>query len=101
MNKYKVVITSKALEDLKNCVSFVMNVSREAAQKLQNDLFDSFRSLESFPEKHPIFEMIKSFPLIVRKKVVNQRYVVLFSIKENEILIFRILDVRRKFEGLL
>jgi len=101
MNTHKVVITSKAFADLQSCVSFVMNVSKEAAQKLQDNLFESFKSLKTFPEKHPIFEMVKSFPLVVRKMIVDQRYIVLFSVKENEILVFRVLDVRRKFEGLL
>ena len=102
MDKYQIIISSKAQSDLSECVSFVLNVSKEAAIKLSDDVFNAIESLSNFPESNPIFEMPSAFPLIVRKKVVNRRYLLLYCVEEeSKIVIYRILDSRRKFSSLL
>ena len=101
MDTYKIIITSKAQSDLSDCVAFVQNVSKEAAINLANDIFASIESLTSFPERNPVFEMPKSFPFIIRKNVVNKRYLILYSIENNSVVIYRILDSRRKLNYLI
>ena len=100
-DKYTIIINSKALSDLSECVSFVLRVSKEAAIKLKDDVFSSIESLSIFPEKNPIFEMPKSFPFVMRKQIINDRYIVLYSIEEDKVIVYRILDSRRKFNHLL
>lgn len=101
MDSFKVVITSKAQSDLSECVSFVLNVSKEAALTLANDIYSSIESLQKLPERNAIFEMPKSFPFILRKLVINKRYLALYSVEENKVVVYRILDSRRKFEHLI
>ena len=101
MEQFNIVITSKAQSDLSECVNFVLKVSKEAAINLTNEIYDCLESLNTFPERNPIFEMPKSFPFIIRKQVINKRYVALYSIEDNNIVIYRILDTRRKFDYLI
>lgn len=97
----KIVLTSNAYADWQNCVSFVLNVSKEAAIQLDDEIKAAIDNLGNYPEKNPIFEMNRVFPFVVRKSIINRRYIILFSINEQEILVYRILDVRRKFEALI
>jgi len=101
MDTLKIIITSKAQSDLSACVGFVLNVSKESAYTLANDIFFSIESLKTFPERNPIFEMPTSFPFTIRKFVINKRYIVLYAIEDNAVVIYRILDSRRKFDYLL
>ena len=101
MDSYKIIITSKAQSDLSSCIAFVLNVSKEAAFNLANDIYASIQSLTNFPEKNPIFEMPKPFPFTIRKQIVNKRYVLLYAIENRSIVIYCILDSRRNFDYLL
>ena len=101
MDSYTIIITSKAQADLSSCVAFVLNASKEAAISLANDIYASLESLSNFPERNPVFEMPKPFPFTVRKQIVNKRYALLYTIENNNVVIYRILDSRRKFDYLL
>ena len=101
MEKYQVIVTNKAQSDVAECINFVRRVSKEAAYKLADDLYSSFYSLECFPEKNAIFPTPKAFPFTLRKQVVNNRYLVLYTVEEDKVVIYRVLDVRRNFQQLL
>ena len=101
MDKYKVVWTEKALSDMSQCISFVLSVSAEAALELRNDFKKTADSLNVFPERNPIFEMPKAFPYVVRKQIVKDRYILLYTVEKNDVFIYRVLDARRKFDQLL
>ena len=101
MDQYKVIISSKAQSDLAACVSFVLNVSKEAAINLANDIYTAIEALKILPERNPIFVMPKAFPFTIRKQIINKRYIVLYSVEENSVVIYRILDSRREFDYLI
>ena len=101
MEQFEVAVSSKAQQDLSECVSFVLNVSFNAAKQLVDDIYDSFESLKTFPERNPIFEMPKSLPYILRKQIINGRYIVLYSIEDKKVVVYRLLDSRRKFDYLV
>ena len=101
MESFIVIISSRAQSDLSECVGFVLNVSKESALKLANDIYSSIESLSLLPERNPVFEMPKPFPFIIRKLVINKRYVALYSIEANNVVIYRIIDSRRKFDYLI
>ena len=98
---YQVVWSNKALSDLSECIQFVLNVSKEAATKLADDIYDSIGSLVNFPDRNPIFEMPKPFPFIIRKQVINHRYAALYCVEGKNVTIYRVLDSRRKFNFLV
>lgn len=101
MPSFKIIISSKAQSDLAERVSFTSNVSKEAASELAKELFDSIKSLSSFPERNPVFEMPKSFPFTVRKFIVKKTYIILYAIESDKVVIYRILDSRRKLSRLI
>ena len=101
MDKFQVIITNKAQSDLADCVGFVKRVSIEAAKQLASDLYSSFYNLDTFPEKNPVFPMPKSFPFVLRKQIVNQRYIVLYTVEKQDVIIYRVLDARRKFDYII
>ena len=101
MEQYNIIISSKAQSDLASCIGFVLNVSKEAAIKLANDIYTAFESLKTFPERNPIFDMPKSFPFTIRKQVIEKRYVVLYTAEKNDVVIYRVLDSRREFDYLI
>ena len=101
MNNYVVTITSKANEDIAECINFVNKVSPEATKTLLDDIYSSLQSLTTFPERFPIFSMPKSFPFEIRKQVIDGRYIALYSIEDNKIVVYRVLDSRRKFDYLV
>ena len=101
MTLYSVVWSTKALSDLAECVQFLLNLSKQAAVKLRDEAFASANALEAFPEKNPIFEMPKAFPFVLRKQVISKRYILLYTIEKDKIVIYRMLDCRRQFGSLL
>lgn len=101
METFKVIITSKAQDDLSEHFRFALNVSKEAASKLINEIYISLENLSTFPERNPIFTMPESFPFQVRKHVINFRYIALYTIEKDKVVIYRILDSRRKFSQIL
>lgn len=101
MEKYNIIISPRAQSDLAERVSFISRVSFEAGIKLADDIYSSIESLETFPERNPIFEMMIMFPFVIRKLIVNNIYIILYSIEENDVVILRIIDSRRKFNSLL
>jgi len=100
MDKYEIVISSKAHEDLLNHIGFVKNVSLEAAKQLSEDLYNFIESLKTFPERNPLFEMPLGYKNEMRKGIVNKRYIVIYEI-DKQIVVHRILDSRKGFEQLL
>lgn len=101
MRQYKIIITNKAHSDIADCVNFVKKVSVEAAKSLALNIYSSIATLNVLPERNSIFEMPKSFPFQTRKQVIDNRYIALYSIEEDSVVVYRVLDSRRKFGHLI
>ena len=101
MEKFNIIISSKAQSDLAECIGFVLNVSKDVTIKLANDTFSAINTLSTFPERNPIFEMPKSFPFIVRKLIINKRYIVLYTLENSNVIVYRVIDSRRQFDYLI
>ena len=99
--EYLVIWTQVALSDLSSCVRFVINVSVDAAKKLKQDVSKAGGSLAFFPERNPVFESPKAFPFVLRKQIVNNRYILLYTIEEQKVVIYRVLDSRKKLGHLI
>ena len=98
---YSIIISSLAQDDIASCIAFVMNVSKQAAIELKNDIFVSIETLTNFPERNATFSMPSKFSQTIRKLIVDKRYVVLYSIEGTNVVVYRIIDSRRQFDYLL
>ena len=101
MSLFNVKISSRAQSDRVECIMFLFNINVNSAIELNNEMQKQIKSLEQFPERNPIFDMPKSFPFLVRKLLINKRYIALYTIEGNDVIVYRILDSRRKFNSLL
>ena len=82
-------------------MSFVLNVSQESALALSSLIYSSLETLVTFPERNPVFETPKHFPFIIRKQIIDKRYVALYSVEEEKVVIYRFIDTRKKCDYLL
>ena len=101
MHSYNVIITAKAQSDISECIAFVMKVSNEAALSLFDDIYANIESLKLFPERNPVFEMPKSFPIVIRKHIISKKYIALYGIEKDSVIIYRLIDSRRNFDYLI
>ena len=100
MKQFEIIISPTAQSDLQECVCFVLKVSQKAARELTDCIYASIESLSQFPERYPAFIMY-GISMDLRKLIVNKRYIVLYQILDNKVIVHRILDGRRNFDGLL
>lgn len=98
---YRVEWSAKSVGDLGEHVAFLKKVSADAARKMSVAVISMANSLAEFPERCPEFSMPRNFPVSIRKCVVDGRYILLFGVYEGSVMIYRVLDVRRNFDGLL
>ncbi len=101
MNKYNVLISFKAQNDLVECVNFVMRVFNTSAHNLIDDFNNALNSLNTYPERNSTFNMPTHTPFLIRKHIMNNRYVILYSIEDFNVIVYRVIDSRRNFDFLL
>lgn len=101
MKKYSILWRPEAIQDVSEHLTFISNVSKDAAVHLYESLVKEANSLMNFPERNPIFEMPKGFPFKVRKKVVDKRYLLIYIVDNDTVEIYRVLDARKQFEYLI
>lgn len=96
MDEYKIIITHRAYVNLLECVSFVKNVSVEAAENLRLEIIDSIRSLSTLPEAHPFIENLRVSGVKVRKMPIHSgRYLILYKVEENAVTVYDVIDSRK------
>ena len=96
MTEYKIVITQRAFSDISECVLFVKNVSKEAAENLYLEIIDSIKSLSTFPNKCSEIEGLLIKESKVRKMPIhNGRYMILYKVEQDVVTIYDILDTRK------
>lgn len=95
-----IIITSRAQTDISTCITFVLNISKDAS-KVAKEIFKSIESLKQFPERFPAFNMPNYASYAYRKMVINKRYIAIYSLEEDIIVIHRVLDGRRGYSSLV
>jgi len=98
---YRVEWSAKSVSDLSEHVAFPKRVSKETTKKISSTIVSMANSLAEFPERCPEFSMLRNFPVPIRKCIVDGRYILLFGVRADSVTIYRVLDARRSFSGLL
>ena len=87
MKKCKIIVLDSAFEDLEKIhgTSYVSKI----VKRLLNEIF----SLDIFPFASPIYCITSEY--IVRKKIVDKIYLIIFTIIQNYVLVYNIIDGRK------
>ena len=97
MTNYKIIITQRAISNLTECVLFVKHISKEAAKKLYEEIMASINSLETFPKSYSCFEGLTIRGHNVRRMPIsNGRYLILYIIEKEKVVIYDVIDVRKE-----
>ena len=96
MTNYYISISQRAYSNILECVSFVKNVSIEAAKELYAEIMESINSLTIYPNKYPEVNDLLIRQRKIRKMVIHKgRYIILYKVEENTVYIYDILDSRK------
>lgn len=97
MTKYKVVILDSAFEDLESIHFFCKNTYNEQySSKVIKFLIKEILSLDIFPLLNPVYYISNHF--ILRKKIVYKRYLIIFTVINDTVFIYNIIDGRRNIK---
>lgn len=94
MNKYNIKILASAFKDLENIFIFYnYNLNHTYAYKLILKIIQEIYSLKIFPYSNPIYHIQEN--IVLRKRLVYKRYLIIFEVASNFILIYHVFDGRR------
>ena len=97
MRNYKLILLDSAFEDLEDIHSFCKNnYGTSYVSKIVKHLLNETFSLYIFPLSSPVHYITSEY--IVRKKIVDKRYLIIFTIIQNFILVYNIVDGRRNIK---
>lgn len=102
MGKYQVLMTEKAETDMENIYNYIAteDLALEAAMAQYDRIASQILTLSEMPARIRVMDSEPEHTLKVRKLSVDDYYV-LFQIRENQVLILRVLHCRQDIEGKL
>ena len=95
MSNYEVIMSRQALITLKRNIKFLRKFSIPYSKKIESRIDSSIKKLKSFPNIHPIFK--KTNKNVYRKIIVEKRYLVVYTVKQQKVLVYYILDGRQAY----
>ena len=90
---YNVMILSAAHKDIDDIYNFCNNISINYALKVRNKIRQAIQSLKYFPFINPLYVILDN--QIFRKHIVEKRYLIIFSVIAQTIVVFHIIDGRK------
>lgn len=99
--KYKVIISDRAKEMLGMHIRFLAQVNKPTATKLKNRLVEEMRSLQDMPQRYPFFNENYIPANKYHKLSVENRYLVLYQIRDDTVYVDWIVDCRQDYQWLL
>ena len=99
MIKFQVTVSDEAFQNLTEHFLFLATVNEKAAEKLKVQLISSIKSLETLPLRfRRLFENEPNSPY--RIMVVQKHYGVIYSVREQNVFVSKILDLRGEYDFL-
>lgn len=94
MKKYNVIISEAAFTDMYNILDYCMfTYSISYAFKIYSLLIQNIYSLSIFPNSNPLHSVTNT--TILRKRIVQKRYLIVFKVLFNTVVVSKIYDGRR------
>ena len=99
--KYTVIVSDTAKRQTASHVAFLANVSKEAAKNTKTAIMKALRSLEEMPKRYPFLDEDLLPKNKYRKMLVESRYLVLYQIRDDVVLVDHVIDCRQNYEWLI
>lgn len=96
MVMYNVIVLSSSHKDIEDIYNFCNNISINYALKVRAKIRQSIQSLKYFPFINPLYAVLDNE--FFRKHIVDKRYLIIFSVIGQTIIVFRIIDGRRNIK---
>lgn len=96
MVMYNVIVLNSAHKDIDDIYNFCNNISINYALKVRSKIREAIQSLKHFPFINPLYALFENE--IFRKHIVNKRYLIIFSIIGQTIVVFHIIDGRKNIK---
>lgn len=93
MVMYNVIVLNSAHKDIDDIYNFCNNISINYALKVRSKIRQAIQSLKYFPIINPFYAVLENE--ILRKHIVDKRYLIIFSVIGQTIVVFHIIDGRR------
>ena len=98
--KYTVIVSDTAKRQIASHVAFLANVSKEAAKNTKTTIIKALRSLEEMPGRYPFLDEDLLPKNKYHKMFVESRYLILYQVRDNVVLVDYIVDCRQEYEWL-
>lgn len=100
-DRYRVVVSDRAVEMLVSCARFLANVSEQAAEELVTAFSEKAASLQQLPERCPWMDSAYIPKRKYRKLTLAETYLMIYQIKGDAVYIDYVLDCRQDYRWLL
>jgi toxin ParE1/3/4 len=101
MQKYEIIISRFAENDLKEIVNYFLEINPEYAKTLFLKIKSKILELKEFPERGKIVPELEQQGIIKYRQILEGNYRIIYSIKKLEVNILVIVDSRRELEKVL
>ena len=101
MQKYKVEISDRAKLMLGAHIKFLAQKNPPAARTVKEDILKAIRSLHNMPERCPFFDGEFVSRNKYHKMVVDNRYLILYQIKDDVVFVDYVIDGRQDYSWLV
>ena len=99
--KYKIIVSPVALKMLNSHIEFLSMVNPNHAKMVKKLILNSIGKISDFTYQYSVF-ILPGIPINrYRKQIIQKKYMVIYHIEENLIIVDYILDSRKKNDWLL
>ncbi|MEL7622369.1 MAG: type II toxin-antitoxin system RelE/ParE family toxin [Clostridiales bacterium] len=99
--QYSIIISERTQKMLGAHIGFLAKVSAIAAREMRAEMMKAIRSLAIMPERFPFLEAEHLPPNKYHKMCVENRYLILYQIKDQKVYIDYIVDCRQDYGWLI
>ena len=99
--KYQVVWSNTAENDLRNIIEYIADDSPPNALKIFKSIKQKVSSLNTFPERGRIVPELRDQGILQYRELIISPWKILYRISEMKVFVLSVLDSRRNIEDIL
>ncbi len=101
MQKYEVIVSRFAENDLKEIVNYFFDINPEYARDLYLKIKNKILALQHFPERGKIVPELEQQGIIKYRQILEGNYRIIFTVRKLKVDILIVVDSRRDLEKIL